>query len=36
VRPPDGVERFEDAIVAKIRKSAIAVLGRIGASSAMV
>lgn len=36
VRPPDGVDRFEDATVAKIGQSAIAVIGRIGASSAMV
>jgi hypothetical protein len=36
VRPPDGVERFEEATVDEIRKSAVAVLGRIGAGSAMV
>jgi hypothetical protein len=30
------VDRFEDTTVAEIRKSAIAVIGRIGSSSAMV
>jgi uncharacterized protein len=36
VRPPDGVDRFEQATVAEVCKSAVSALGRIGARSAMV